>query len=185
MGKKTLLVPIDGSAFSEQVLPELTGFFGPERAKLILLYVKKGRVHTIKAEDEAVREELPLMMSGATAYAQVGPSMPQAGPDTESLEGSVYASQLEDQMREEAAHVLNPVKDRLEAEGYEVSAVGRLGQPGEQIIEYLEEEEVDLVAMTTHCRSSLGRIFLGSVARYVLRHAAVPILLVRPCKKGG
>jgi len=179
--KRIVVVPIDGSAFSQQVLPQLGRFLDPSQTKIILLRVAKGRAHTIKAEDEAEREKLDLMMSGATAYAQVRPSLPQAGPDTESPEGSVYASQLEDQMREEAAHILNPVKDRLEADGYEVRAVARLGEPGEQIIEYLEEEHVDLLAMTTHCRSGLGRIFLGSVAQYVIHHAAVPIFLVRPC----
>jgi nucleotide-binding universal stress UspA family protein len=33
--------------------------------------------------------------------------------------------------------------------------------------------------MTTHGRSGLGRVFFGSVADNVLRHAPCPVLLVR------
>jgi nucleotide-binding universal stress UspA family protein len=39
---------------------------------------------------------------------------------------------------------------------------------------------IDLVVMTTHGRSPLGRFWLGSVADYLVRHLNVPLLLVRP-----
>ena len=52
--------------------------------------------------------------------------------------------------------------------------------------------QVDLVAMSTHGRSGLSRLVMGSVAEEVLRHANVPVLLVRavgelpsPCKARG
>lgn len=38
----------------------------------------------------------------------------------------------------------------------------------------------DLVVMATHGRGALRRVWLGGVADYVLRHAAAPVLLVRP-----
>ena len=37
----------------------------------------------------------------------------------------------------------------------------------------------DVIAMGTHGRSGLGRLLFGSVAEQVLRHAGVPVLLVR------
>jgi universal stress protein A len=36
-----------------------------------------------------------------------------------------------------------------------------------------------MILMTTHGRSGLGRLFFGSVADAVLRHAPCPVLLVR------
>lgn len=43
----------------------------------------------------------------------------------------------------------------------------------------------DLVAMTTHGRSGLRRVLLGSVAEEVLRNSTVPLLLRRPGSATG
>jgi nucleotide-binding universal stress UspA family protein len=39
---------------------------------------------------------------------------------------------------------------------------------------------IDLVAMATHARAGISRMVLGSVATHVLRHVALPVLLLRP-----
>ncbi len=54
------------------------------------------------------------------------------------------------------------------------------GNPGEQIVEYVENHDVDMVAMTTHSRGGLNRLIFGSVAEYVSHHVSVPIMMVRP-----
>jgi len=41
---------------------------------------------------------------------------------------------------------------------------------------------VDLVVMTTHARSMLGRLWLGSVADNLVRELPMPLLLVRPAE---
>jgi nucleotide-binding universal stress UspA family protein len=51
----------------------------------------------------------------------------------------------------------------------------------EQAIRY---HHIDLVAMTTHGRTGLRRVLLGSVAEHVLRHITVPVLLLHPVEKG-
>ncbi|MEX2529144.1 MAG: universal stress protein [Gemmatimonadota bacterium] len=52
-------------------------------------------------------------------------------------------------------------------------------QAGMAILEVVEEEEADLVAMTTSGRSGVSRMLLGSVADKVLRGSPVPVLLRR------
>jgi nucleotide-binding universal stress UspA family protein len=37
-----------------------------------------------------------------------------------------------------------------------------------------------MIAMTTHGRGAVGRVFFGSVADRVVRHAPIPVFLVRP-----
>lgn len=44
----------------------------------------------------------------------------------------------------------------------------------------VNEEKPDLVVMTTHGRSGLSRMWLGSVADALVRELTVPILLIRP-----
>ena len=48
------------------------------------------------------------------------------------------------------------------------------------ILERARTKPADLVVMTTHGRGPMSRFWLGSVADELVRHAPVPILLVRP-----
>jgi nucleotide-binding universal stress UspA family protein len=63
---------------------------------------------------------------------------------------------------------------------YEV--VSRMGLPVEVIIRLQEELAADLVVMATHghSRSSVGHLFLGSVAERVVRRSLCPVLVVPP-----
>lgn len=47
------------------------------------------------------------------------------------------------------------------------------------ILDAARAEDVNLIVMATHGRSGLGRAILGSVAEAVVRHAGVPVLLIR------
>jgi nucleotide-binding universal stress UspA family protein len=51
--------------------------------------------------------------------------------------------------------------------------------PGDAIVSYTEDHDVDLVVMGTHGRRGLQRLLIGSVAEEVLRRAACPVLTVR------
>jgi nucleotide-binding universal stress UspA family protein len=54
------------------------------------------------------------------------------------------------------------------------------GPPAEAIAEAAKYREADLIVMSSHGRSGLGRLVLGSVAESVLRATTTPILLIRP-----
>lgn len=43
----------------------------------------------------------------------------------------------------------------------------------------------DLIVMASHARMGLERARQGSVADYVVRHAAMPVLVLKPSKEGG
>lgn len=75
---------------------------------------------------------------------------------------------------------LDKVATELRLSGLRVRARVLAGDPAETIIRTCREEVADLLVMATHGRSSLRRLFLGSVTTGVLHHAEVPILLIRP-----
>jgi len=54
------------------------------------------------------------------------------------------------------------------------------GRPAEAIVEAARYRAADLIVMSSHGRSGLGRLVLGSVAESVLRATRTPILLIRP-----
>ena len=51
-------------------------------------------------------------------------------------------------------------------------------EAGYSILKMVETRSLDLIVMSTHGRSGLGRVVWGSVADYVLRHTPVPMLLI-------
>lgn len=55
-----------------------------------------------------------------------------------------------------------------------------VGPPEEEIVRLARTGACDLIAMSTHGRSGLGRALLGSVTEAVVRRAAVPLLVSRP-----
>jgi universal stress protein A len=54
-----------------------------------------------------------------------------------------------------------------------------VGVPADEICALAERESVDLIVMSSHGRTGLSRVFLGSVAELVMRKAKCPILIVK------
>lgn len=80
----------------------------------------------------------------------------------------------------EAEEYLEGLANRLRAEGVtEVSTSVWYGPPAPAIVEAAEISKADMIVMSTHGRSGIGRLFLGSVAESVLRATRTPILLLR------
>lgn len=87
------------------------------------------------------------------------------------------------------AEGLDALRQELKAEGAVsnaeldsvsvVEAVRRDVAPGPAILNYAEEEDIDMIALGTHGRRGASRIVLGSVAEEVVRHAPQPVLTVR------
>lgn len=72
---------------------------------------------------------------------------------------------------------LQPVVDRLERKGLRAEARAAYGVVPAELLG--AAAEADLLAMTTHGRSGLSRLWSGSVAEQVLRAARCPLLVVR------
>jgi len=53
------------------------------------------------------------------------------------------------------------------------------GSPAEEIVRYVDKNNIDLILMATHGRSGVNRWAMGSVAYKVLRASRVPVWLVR------
>jgi nucleotide-binding universal stress UspA family protein len=79
----------------------------------------------------------------------------------------------------EAKRYLHEVERRLSKKGLRVRTRIALGPPAAAILGVIQTSAVDLVAMTTHGRSGLGRALFGSVAESVLRASPVPVLAIR------
>ena len=62
--------------------------------------------------------------------------------------------------------------------GIEVETSLQIGHAGQQICAEASDRKADLIAISTHGRTGLEHILLGSTAEYVVRHASCPVLIV-------
>ncbi|HRW06485.1 MAG TPA: universal stress protein [Caldilineaceae bacterium] len=96
---------------------------------------------------------------------------------TEMVENS---QQVRSAVTEELVTELTPHQQALEAAGFATTLEVRFGDPVAEIDKFLDENRFDLIAMTTHGRTGLRRVLLGSVAQHLIQQSALPILLYRP-----
>lgn len=104
---------------------------------------------------------------------------------------SEYADQLAlagqdaqiDRMRQEIKNYLMGLRGQLRNQNVEcrVQYIEGVGAAS-LICDYVNEEGVDLVVMTSHGRTGLSRFIFGSIAEKVLQGVNVPVLIIRPGK---
>jgi nucleotide-binding universal stress UspA family protein len=96
------------------------------------------------------------------------------------IEGSRHVVVDDIQARRlDAEEYLAPIAVELRAKGIRTQTQVRRGDPAGEIVAAAHETSADLIAMTTHGRSGLGRLVFGSVAEAVLRRAQLPVFLMR------
>jgi nucleotide-binding universal stress UspA family protein len=81
----------------------------------------------------------------------------------------------------EAEEYLTATRERVVRTGVsDVEVSVWYGPPAEAIVDAARYRNAGLIVMSSHGRSGLGRLVLGSVAETVLRATVIPILLIRP-----
>jgi len=96
------------------------------------------------------------------------------------IEGSRHVVVEDVEARQlDAQEYLAPLAAELRAKGIRAQTHVRRGDPTAEIVGCAREIGADLIAMTTHGRSGLGRLVFGSVAEAVLRHSHLPVFLMR------
>lgn len=141
---KRILVPLDGSALAEQILPYLKGLSSDTEAMVTLLRVAGHPVTSYRVE-------------GLTVNA------------TRSDDSYTHCEQY-----------LHGIATQLTQSGLKVETRVIEGPIADVIIDYAAEMQADLVAMSTHGRTGIGRWLLGSVADRVVHGLKVPLFLIRP-----
>lgn len=126
----------------------------------------------------------------ALAESALGKAVELAGGDSTTLMllraaeaptlPGVDATEAPEQVVREAEEYLAAVAARLTAQGLtRVETCVWYGSAAAAIVTAASLRKADLIVMSSHGRSGLGRFILGSVAETVLRGTTTPILLVR------
>ena len=100
------------------------------------------------------------------------------GLDVKAIDEAVEAH-----LQEAMAYIEEQGK-KLQQEGLTVEWEVRQGAAAEEILEYARNKDIDLIAISTHGRSGLGRLGFGSVFDSVMRDAGIPVMVIKPPKDG-
>lgn len=82
-------------------------------------------------------------------------------------------------LKENAIEYLDCLVCKLEPQGVRIGSVVLSGKPSMEICNYAKNNQVDLIIMTTHGLGGFTGWAVGSVSEKVVRHAAMPVLLLR------
>jgi nucleotide-binding universal stress UspA family protein len=147
---RTIVVPLDGSTWSEQALPVACDIARRSQAELRL-----------------VRVYVPIVevTLGGTILADV-PIVDEAWNDERR-------QQERDELRAKADEVACQT-------GLTVSSHLLDGPVAATLASYIAESGAGLVVLTTHGRGGLARVWLGSVVDALVRHSHTPMLVIRP-----
>jgi nucleotide-binding universal stress UspA family protein len=91
---------------------------------------------------------------------------------------------MADQLETSAERELPRIAECEDCVGLEIEEVIVHGEAAAEIVRVAKEKSVDLIVLSSHGRTGLGRILFGSTAEAVVRHAPCPVLVVKPGKAG-
>ena len=74
---------------------------------------------------------------------------------------------------------LDRLKSELEGRGLKVETRLAMGDPADELVKVSEEQDVDLIAMSTHGHRFVKDVLLGATADKVRHLVKVPVLLLR------
>jgi nucleotide-binding universal stress UspA family protein len=137
---------------------------GSPLSEAVLPWVAK--VATEIGAEVVLARVVPVEASFYPEFIQV---VPQADVQRRN-EARAYLSAVAERLATAGAPTTVPVRTRAEVDA----------DPGTTIARLADEESADMIVMGTHGRSGVVRFVLGSVANGTLRHARVPLLLIRP-----
>ncbi len=99
------------------------------------------------------------------------------------LENSPAPARVEQQL----VHLVDRHKELLHefvkrhtagASGVNPKEVVEMSEPQRSMGDFAKKNSIDLIVMSTHGRSGIGRMVMGSVTEKVLRHSPCPVLAV-------
>jgi len=141
-----ILVPLDGSALAECVLPHVMAIAPVTNARVILAHVMEHTHH-----------------EGRT------PAVDPVDWHLQKRELEMYLEQIADQLRKSGLSVEHTIIE---------------GNPAESVIEFARNNNIDLIALSTHGRSGLSGWNVSSVVHKILMRSYKSTLLVRAYQSG-
>jgi nucleotide-binding universal stress UspA family protein len=90
-----------------------------------------------------------------------------------------WKTTIEEQLTIEGKKATAYVENAGRAANVEVESIILEGKPANEILDFAERSDIDLIVMGTHGKTGIQRFFIGSVSENVVRHSKRAVLVVR------
>ena len=175
---KKVVVPLDGSKLAELALPHLEEIAkGCSIPDILLISVTEKVQGTIK-RGKVFEDFVP-----ETPTAEAPPQMDMMQTSivyNTHVYGAQEIPRTFGKMAKTASEYLCRTAEKLEEQGFAVTAAVLLGNPAEQIVNYADQQGADLIIMASAGKSKMSRWDMSNIAAKVVRETCVPVLLVKP-----
>lgn len=150
---KRILCPVDFSAHSEEALRYAGIFARASLGKLFLFH--------------AIENPLSPFYS-----AEIAPVLPDLYERESATRMDIFHEAIQ-----RATEMLRNFSAQSTA-GCNCHFIVECSDPGKRILEFAEEEGIELIVMGTHGRTGLKHLLMGSVAEKIVRDAPCPVVTV-------
>ena len=133
-----------------------------------------------KRAENALTQAIELAPGGSARITLIGVSVVFQG---HAFEGDMRTT-VEPDLKK-INEYLEKHSEWLANQGYNVDIVVRRGNPAEEILQFSEENDTDLILMTTQGRTGLASWLYGSVAERVLRKSKCSVLVLKDQQQKG
>lgn len=82
-------------------------------------------------------------------------------------------------LREEGSDSTKRIVEAAQSRDIDVIGAVEVGDPVRTILQYGNEQDIDIIVMSTNARSGVGRFLRGSVTEKVIRNGEIPVLAVQ------
>lgn len=154
-----ILIPYDGSHLAKCIVPHALAIISAFNPEILIINVIDSLFN------------INLKIAPVTSFSASG-NFADTAQRVQLLEKKAAHHHVERLKKEFQVHGVVNVKSAILE-----------GNPGDEIVKAAKHFKSDLILMSTHGRSGLRRVLLGSVTDYVIHHAGCPVLVVRPTKK--
>jgi nucleotide-binding universal stress UspA family protein len=144
---RKILVALDGSLFSEAIIPYVKDLIEYSKHEVVLIRVIE-----------------PVTLPFTSGY----------------IGHEKYEREIMKKAEEEAKDYLPKIQGIFEQQGVKTGTALLKGHPANSILAYAEENNINLIAITTHGYTGITKWAYGSVAANIIEGSKIPILLFRP-----
>lgn len=155
MGFDKILIPLDGSDCAEWAIPFAVRVANPQ-----------ARIHLLSVVENNVFSEIVIPKAAGMDVTELDEAISSLESPTDEA-AEIYARQK----------YLRQTASTLERQDFTVT-VELVGGYAANVITTVADQEFEIIVMSTHGRTGLSKILIGSVAEKTLHSTSCPVLIV-------
>ncbi|MDD5087469.1 MAG: universal stress protein [bacterium] len=126
-----------------------------------------------------VASEMAQKFSAELTVIHVVPDIPKATPPDPSVAATDAYLNYQRELETESKRLLSEAVRKFAAKELRVREIIEMGDAAKIVSQIAEEEDADLVVLSTHGRTGWRRFVFGSVAERIVRYAQCPVLVIQ------